>query len=49
MVAVRLLLAGLVVFVVACGSDSLTVVEYAEEVEDLVGEMVAGFAAIDAE
>lgn len=34
---------------VGCGGSSLTVAEYAAEAEDLVAEMEAGFASLDAE
>lgn len=37
------------IVLVGCGGSSLTVAEYAAEAEDLVTEMEAGFASLDAE
>lgn len=47
----RLIIAGalLATTAAACGGDTLTVTEYAAEIEDLVAEMGARFNSIDAE
>ena len=41
--------ASLALVAAACGAGTLTLTEYAESVEELVAEMAADFAAIDAE